>query len=225
VKAKLDNPRAKVFTTLNRVFNSSVGREYLKVEKNADHGLLGRTTKSEFVRGFSKLVADVTTGKASSRTLNKNEDIKRYFDSWKQEERPKKKSATFVPSELTDGKTVASMAEWRRQRAIYRSKVRTSRLNRGFAAFYLNRCNRSGIIMNGGPIGGIKQEGDWLINARFNKPELQRRCEKIAEYRDRIHVSGDDGIEFVQDPSRTLCFIDPCVYRKPYPSLSDNRIG
>jgi hypothetical protein len=33
VKAKLDNPRAKVFTTLNRVFNSSVGREYLKVEK------------------------------------------------------------------------------------------------------------------------------------------------------------------------------------------------
>ena len=108
VKAKLDNPRAKVFTTLNRVFNSSVGREYLKVEKNADHGLLGRTTKSEFVRGFSKLVADVTTGKASSRTLNKNEDIKRYFDSWKQEERPKKKSATFVPSELTDGKTVAS---------------------------------------------------------------------------------------------------------------------
>ena len=71
VKAKLDNPRAKVFTTLNRVFNSSVGREYLKVEKNADHGLLGRTTKSEFVRGFSKLVADVTTGKASSRTLNK----------------------------------------------------------------------------------------------------------------------------------------------------------
>jgi DNA adenine methylase len=113
-------------------------------------------------------------------------------------------------------KTRVSMAEWRRQRAIYRSKVRTSRLNRGFAAFYLNRCNRSGIIMNGGPIGGIKQEGDWLINARFNKPERQRRCEKIAEYRDRIHVSGDDGIEFVrrQDPSRTLCFIDPPYFAK-----------
>jgi hypothetical protein len=60
--------------------------------------------------------------------------------------------------------------------------------------------------MNGGPIGGIKQKGEWLINARFNKPELQRRCEKIAEYRDRIHVSRDDGIEFVrkQDPSITL---------------------
>jgi hypothetical protein len=110
VKAKLDNPRAKVFTTLNRVFNSSVGRDYLKVEKNADHGLLGRTTKNEFVRGFAKLVTDVTTGKASSRTLNKNEDIKKYFDGWNQDERPKKKNATFVPSELTDGKTVASNA-------------------------------------------------------------------------------------------------------------------
>src|SRR5688500_15530394 len=38
-----------------------------------------------------------------------------------------------------------SMAEWRRQREVYRGAGR-SRLDRGFAAFYLNRCNRSGII-------------------------------------------------------------------------------
>src|SRR6267154_345158 len=65
--------------------------------------------------------------------------------------------------------TRVSMAEWRRQRDIYRSKERVSRLRRGFAAFYLNRCNRSGIIMNGGPIGGVKQLGEWKLNARFNK--------------------------------------------------------
>ncbi|WP_156947032.1 hypothetical protein [Bradyrhizobium sp. WSM3983] len=110
VKAKLDNPRAKVFTTLNRVFDSSVGREYFFVEKNADHGLLGRTAKSEFVKGFTRLVTDVATGKASSRTLNKNEDIKRYLDSWKGADKVRKRNATFVPSELTDGKTVASTA-------------------------------------------------------------------------------------------------------------------
>ena len=62
-----------------------------------------------------------------------------------------------------------------------------------FSAFYLNRCNRSGIIMNGGPIGGVKQTGKWKLDARFNKAELRRRCEKVAEYRERIHVSGDDG--------------------------------
>src|SRR5690606_796133 len=67
--------------------------------------------------------------------------------------------------------TRASMAEWRRQREIYRSP-RTTRLKRGFAAFYLNRCNRSGIIMNGGPIGGTEQAGRWKVDARYNKETL-----------------------------------------------------
>jgi DNA adenine methylase len=113
-------------------------------------------------------------------------------------------------------KTRVSMAEWRRQRSIYRSSGRMSRLDRGFSAFYLNRCNRSGIIMNGGPIGGTKQQGEWLIDARFNKHDLLLRCQKIAEYRDRIFVSGDDGIDFVrkQDVSRTLFFIDPPYFAK-----------
>ena len=108
------------------------------------------------------------------------------------------------------------MTEWLRQRDVYRHKGRVSRLHRGFAAFYLNRCNRSGIIMNGGPIGGIKQEGKWNLAARFNKPELRRRCEKVAEYRDRIHVSSLDGIEFIEslNAQSTLFFIDPPYFVK-----------
>src|ERR1700690_1156875 len=43
-------------------------------------------------------------------------------------------------------KTRVSMAEWHRQRDVYKDQGRVSRLHRGFAAFYLNRCNRSGII-------------------------------------------------------------------------------
>jgi hypothetical protein len=46
VKAKLDNPRAKVFTTLGRVFESSVGREYLHVERDPEHGLRGKIPKT-----------------------------------------------------------------------------------------------------------------------------------------------------------------------------------
>jgi hypothetical protein len=110
VRAKLDNPRAKVFTTLNRIFDSSVGREHLFVEKNATHGLLVRTSKSEFVKGFSRLVTDVATRKVSSRTLNKNEDIKKHFDGWKPEDKVKKRNGAFVPSELTGGKKVVSTA-------------------------------------------------------------------------------------------------------------------
>lgn len=108
VKAKLDNPRAKLFTTLERVFDSSVGRDYLKVEPDSDHGLRGTTTKNEFVRGFTKLVTDVALGRQSSRTLNTNDNIHAYFESWGSDERPANKRGSFVPADLIQGKSVAS---------------------------------------------------------------------------------------------------------------------
>ena len=109
-----------------------------------------------------------------------------------------------------------NMTEWRRQRDYYRKTSKTSRLKRGFSAFYLNRCNRSGIIMNGGPIGGVKQKGKWKLNARYNKIELIRRCNKIAEYKERIQISSLDGLEFIRrtDPSKTFYFIDPPYFHK-----------
>lgn len=127
-------------------------------------------------------------------------------------------SLVYRPQPFADmlSRTRVSIAEWRRQRGVYRSRSRVSRLRRGFSAFYLNRCNRSGIITNGGPIGGVKQTGKWKIDARFNKPELHRRCKKVAEYRDRVHVSGSDGIEFIKklNAESTLFFIDPPYFFK-----------
>lgn len=108
VKAKLDNPRAKLFTTLERVFDSSVGRDYLKVEPDPEHGLRGITTKGEFIRGFTKLVTDVALGKQSSRTLNTNDNIKAYFESWTPRDLPTSKRGSFVPSEVIQGRSVAS---------------------------------------------------------------------------------------------------------------------
>lgn len=113
-------------------------------------------------------------------------------------------------------KARVSMAEWRSQREVYRNGDRVSRFRRGFSAFFLNRCNRSGIIMNAGPIGGVRQAGRWKLNARFNKADLRRRCEKVAEYRDRIRVSGRDGIEFIKslNAKSTFFLIDPPYYVK-----------
>ncbi|HUS46033.1 MAG TPA: ParB N-terminal domain-containing protein [Phycisphaerae bacterium] len=111
VKAKLDNPRAKLFTTLGRVFESSVGRDYLKVVPDPDHGLRGITTKNQFLRGFTKLVTDVALGKQSSRTLNTNDDIQKYFESLTPEERPAKKRGSFIPSDVIKGKSVASAGQ------------------------------------------------------------------------------------------------------------------
>ena len=112
--------------------------------------------------------------------------------------------------------TRVSMDEWHRQRDTYKRTSGVSRLRRGFAAFYLNRCNRSGIIMNGGPIGGVNQTGKWKLDARFNKPALEKRCTKVAEYGERIHVSRVDALEFIggHDQDAMFFFIDPPYYAK-----------
>jgi DNA adenine methylase len=186
--------------------------------KSAMAGLLGQIRKINGL-GSHSLAEPFAGGAGASLSLlfmeetpeiHINDADKAIHDFWW--------TVKYRPKQFADMlvKTRVSMAEWRRQRAIYRSTSRVSRLRRGFAAFYLNRCNRSGIIMNGGPIGGIKQEGEWLLNARFNKAELLRRCEKIAEYRDRIFISGNDGIEFVatQDAAKTMFFVDPPYFAK-----------
>ena len=132
------------------------------------------------------------------------------------------------PRQLLDrlSATRVSMAEWHRQRDIYRQGRRASRVDRGFAAFYLNRCNHSGIIVNGGPIGGPKQRGKWKIDARFNKQGLRARLERLIEYRDRISVSNEDGIDFVRNlrGTDTFLFIDPPYFEKG-PLLYLNDLG
>lgn len=112
--------------------------------------------------------------------------------------------------------TPISVDEWRRQRETYLAKSRVSRLRRAFATLYLNRCNRSGIIQNGGPIGGVAQSGHWKIDARFNRDELIRRCEYVGAMKERIHLSNLDGIDLLSDPAlrRSFFFIDPPYYQK-----------
>ena len=117
--------------------------------------------------------------------------------------------------------TRLSVREWVHQRAIYQQPRRYSTLRVGFATFYLNRCNRSGIIASGGPIGGKKQTGAWKIDARFNREELARRIEKIDAYRDRIFVSGLDAIDFLEQHvkplagrERVFTYLDPPYFAK-----------
>ena len=71
-----------------------------------------------------------------------------------------------------------SMAEWHRQRAVYLQRETASLEDLGFATLFLNRTNRSCII-GGGVIGGKHQTGDWGVDARFTKPELIERIQKM----------------------------------------------
>ena len=117
--------------------------------------------------------------------------------------------------------TQLTVEEWRKQRAIYHSPAKHSSLRVGFATFYLNRCNRSGIIVNAGLIGGLNQTGKWKIDARFNRQDLAKRVEKIARYRDRISIHNMDAVAFLKREipkptmvDRAFVYLDPPYYAK-----------
>ncbi len=107
--------------------------------------------------------------------------------------------------------------EWHHQRDVLFS-ADASTLARGFATFFLNRTNRSGII-TGGVIGGQRQDGEWKMGARFNKADLTRRIEKVAQYRHRITLHNSDASDFIRCtlpnlPSRSLVYLDPPYFLK-----------
>ena len=93
-------------------------------------------------------------------------------------------------------KTPIDMDEWRRQRDVCLRNNRRYSFELGFATFYMNRTNRSGII-KGGVIGGQDQTGKWKIDARFNKEELIGRISKIADKRKSIHLYNKDIESFI----------------------------
>ena len=115
-------------------------------------------------------------------------------------------------------KTRICVAEWERQKEVHRQRDSADLFDLGFATFYLNRTNRSGVL-NAGVIGGKDQRGEWKIDARFNRKDLMERLQRVGENADRIHVTGLDALEFVSSvvpalPRSTLVYLDPPYYEK-----------
>jgi DNA adenine methylase len=115
--------------------------------------------------------------------------------------------------------TPITVVEWRKQREIYKAGNLSDPLKLGFATFFLNRTNRSGIIGTAGVIGGLAQEGNYKIDCRFNREELTRRIKRIRKYRSQIHLTRDDALEFLKRgtedfPKRTFFAIDPPYFAK-----------
>jgi len=108
---------------------------------------------------------------------------------------------------------------WKEQREVLSCTDEFDEIDIGFATFYLNRCNRSGIIAGGGLIGGLDQSGDWKMDARFPKKKLITRIEAIAENRKSITVSKLDAEKFIQTvmpnlPADSLTYFDPPYFKK-----------
>lgn len=114
--------------------------------------------------------------------------------------------------------TPVTLEERARQREVYLNR-NCDDVTLGFAALFLNRVNRSGIIRTGGVIGGLKQDGAYKLDCRFNKDDLAARVRRIARYRRRIHFTSMDAGELLshlsgQLPQRSLVYADPPYYLK-----------
>jgi DNA adenine methylase len=108
-----------------------------------------------------------------------------------------------------------TIKEWKKQKGIY-CNPRSRQFERGFAAFFLNRTNVSGIL-DGGPIGGIEQMGKWKIDARFNKEKLAERITQLALYKNRISVYNKDGLELIGEylnKKNVFIYLDPPYFEK-----------
>jgi DNA adenine methylase len=106
-----------------------------------------------------------------------------------------------------------TLDEWRLQRAVYQRGpgVSVDSFDLGFAFFYLNRTNRSGVL-NAGVIGGQAQSGRYKIDARFSREGLASRLRSIFALRHLIEVTSDDGrvvIERHATSENTLLYVDP----------------
>lgn len=114
--------------------------------------------------------------------------------------------------------TPRSVDAWDKQKQILMNPADYSKLEVGFATFFLNRTNRSGIL-NGGIIGGRNQTGPWKIDARYNAGDLVARIRAIANLSSRVSLTKLDAITFLSEgkdvwPRKTLIYLDPPYYEK-----------
>ena len=112
-----------------------------------------------------------------------------------------------------------TIEEWQKQKKIQENKEKEDLLILGFSTFYLNRTNRSGII-NAGVIGGNKQDGNYLMDCRFNKVQLIKKIKNISKRKKDIKLYKKDAlklIELIEKKSintNTIFYFDPPYFLK-----------
>ncbi len=114
--------------------------------------------------------------------------------------------------------TRLTVAAWDRQKRIFANPKDYSYAELGFATFFLNRTNRSGIL-NAGVIGGRDQTGPWKIDARYNADAHVFRIECTDKNRRKIKLSRSDALALLRFglskwDKKTLIYLDPPYYQQ-----------
>lgn len=129
-------------------------------------------------------------------------------------------SVLHYTQELCHLIATASMTveEWKKRKQIVKKSDKSNLLELGFSTFYLNRCNRSGIL-SGGLIGGLDQSGNYKMNARFSRNDLIQRIEGISLFKNQIFISNFDAEYYIKNyisnlDENCLIYLDPPYFEK-----------
>ena len=117
--------------------------------------------------------------------------------------------------------TPITMEEWHKQKEIHSEKRfdKIYSLELAFSTYFLNRTNRSGIVL-GGPIGGYSQEAKDKIDCRFIKAKLISKIQAIADRKDAIKLFNLDATALIdevlkkQNNEKLFTFFDPPYYKQ-----------
>lgn len=174
-----------------------------------ENGLCGGTYVEPYAGGAAVAISLLLSGHASR--IHINDLSPEVFSFWQAVLCEPEALAALIRD------TPVTMESWHRMRAVI-SDPDASPLERGFATFFLNRTNRSGIL-SGGVIGGKQQNGKWKIDARYNKPDLIRRILVIASHRDSIRLHNEDARSLVRRLAPSLAklhliYLDPPYFQK-----------
>jgi len=183
---------------------------YVKVKNLIETNTLGdRTYVEPFAGGFGIGIGLLSDDIVQSVVLNDfDSHIYHFWYSVLHNTEALLKRITDIP---------ITLEEREKQKAIYRDSS-ADQVSDGFATLFLNRVNFSGVI-NGGPIGGLTQNGAYKIDCRFNKSEIVKKIERIALLKNRIEIYNSDASELItvhlQDKISTSFFnIDPPYVKK-----------
>lgn len=172
-----------------------------------DHDLEKITYVEPFAGGAGAALALLLPGKVGRIVIN---DLDRaIYAFWK--------SSVFSSAKFIKKikKTPVTVSEWKKQKAIY-NDPKANLFDLGFATFFLNRTNTSGIL-DGGLIGGLKQKSKYKIDARFNKDALIERIQQIALYKDKISIFNKDGLQLIGEylnKKNAFIYLDPPYFEK-----------
>ena len=100
VREKVQNPHSFPLTNLERLLESTPGREFLRIEADANDVFTVKGNRESFKKAFGKIVADVASKEATSRKLNNAAGIRRYLEDIKEYRPSKKEKGSFAIKDL-----------------------------------------------------------------------------------------------------------------------------